>query len=331
MAVAGGSLDDIPIVVNTWPFTNATQTAWDVLSLKNMTAVDAVVAGCSTCERLQCDGTVGYGGSPDEHGESYLDAMIMDGKTHDVGAVGGLRQVKSAIAVAHAVMKYTKHTLLVGDLATEFALEMRFPKEDLHTNSSVESWRKWKENHCQPNFWQNVIPDPTKNCGPYTPIAGVDQLDIHSEDRYNKDVNEHNHDTIGMIAVDINGDVAAGTSTNGAGHKIPGRVGDSPIMGAGSYADNDVGGAAATGDGDVMMRFLPTFHAVELMRGGATPTDASLKAIAQIKRFYPQFSGAVLALRKDGTHGAACNGMGSFHYSVRTARMSDVQVVEVKC
>ncbi|RZC36178.1 Asparaginase 2 domain containing protein, partial [Asbolus verrucosus] len=166
-----------------------------------------------------------------------------------MGAVGGLRRVKSAMKVARNVLDYTTHSFIVGDLATEFAKKFKFPEESLSTNYSLNIRKEWKSNKCQPNFWRNVKPDPTLNCGPYEPTTST----AASHDYSSSD----SHDTIGMIAIDENGNVVAGTSTNGLTHKIPGRVGDSPIAGAGAYADNDVGAAVATGNGDLMMRFLP--------------------------------------------------------------------------
>lgn len=158
-----------PLVINTWSFVNATAGAWKQLKLNNDPLV-AVEKGCSVCESERCDGTVGYGGSPDEHGESTLDALIMDGPTHRAGAVAGLRRIKNAISVAKSVMNYTKHTILVGDLATQFAIEMGFQQEDLHSVESMNKWIGWFERNCQPNFRTNVRPDPSSNCGPYKPL-----------------------------------------------------------------------------------------------------------------------------------------------------------------
>merc|ERR1719187_2467930 len=134
------------IIINTWNFTEANARGWQVLS-DGGSALDAVEEGCTVCEELQCDGTVGYGGSPDEEGETTLDAMIMDGNTLDVGAVGCLRRVKSAIQVARKVLEETKHTLLVGELATQFATSFGFEEESLATNHSVEMWENWKKNN----------------------------------------------------------------------------------------------------------------------------------------------------------------------------------------
>ncbi|XP_071502705.1 N(4)-(Beta-N-acetylglucosaminyl)-L-asparaginase-like [Diadema antillarum] len=319
----------LPLVINTWPFTNATERAWEVLG-SGLSALDAVEQGCSVCEVEQCDGTVGYGGSPDESGETTLDAMIMDGETHAVGSVGDLRRIKSAISVARAVMNYTKETLLVGESATKFAIEMGFKEESLTTNESRAIWNAWRKNNCQPNYRQNVMPDPSKSCGPYTPVRNGKQQ-MASKERFNPDVSRKNHDTIGMIVIDSKGRIAGGTSTNGANHKVPGRVGDSPIAGAGSYVDKDVGGAAGTGDGDVMMRFLPSFQVVENMRNGMTPDVACQSALQRIIRYYPEFSGALVAAGVDGSYGAACHGFSSFHYSVRDPSFSAVKVIEVPC
>ena len=141
----------------------------------------------------------------------------MDGKTHDAGSVAGMKRIKAASAVAKAVMTFTKHTLLVGDSATQFAVDMGFEQEDLHAKESVQKWTDWFGNQCQPNFRQNVLPEATEHCGPYKPKA-----EIQVTKRYNGDVSARSHDTIGMIAISSQGHIAGGTSTNGASHKIPG-------------------------------------------------------------------------------------------------------------
>ncbi|XP_015766685.1 PREDICTED: N(4)-(Beta-N-acetylglucosaminyl)-L-asparaginase-like isoform X1 [Acropora digitifera] len=321
----------LPVVINTWgpPFTNATAEAWRVISSGKGNALDAVESGCSVCEAQQCDGTVGFGGSPNEDGETTLDAMIMDGVTHDVGSVGCLKRVKKAISVARSIMEHTTETLLVGDDATRFALQMGFKSKDLHTNQSRQMWKDWKNNHCQPNFWRNVIPDPEQSCGPYSPKTN--KRDETSPRRpSNSDIGRHNHDTIGMVIVDSAGNLAAGTSTNGANHKIAGRVGDSPIAGAGAYVDNDVGGAAATGDGDIMMRFLPSFQAVELMRQGKSPTEAASLALRKIAKYYPKYNGGLVVVNKQGEFGAAAHGWKFFKYSVCNPSLERVTVYSVR-
>ncbi|BFZ15208.1 hypothetical protein BsWGS_18246 [Bradybaena similaris] len=322
----------LPVVINTWPFTSATASAWQVLQ-KGGSAEDSLVVGCSTCELLQCDGSVGFGSNPDEIGETTLDAMIMDGATFAVGAVGDLRRVKNAIGVARAVMKYSDHTLLAGESATKFAVEMGFKEESLSTNKSQAMFNAWLKSNCQPNYRQNVIPDPKTSCGPYSPQPSM--LNKHKHQMYHRkqhqEINRQNHDTIGMIVIDEKGQVWSGTSTNGANHKIPGRIGDSPIMGAGSYASNWAGAAAATGDGDVMMRFLPSFRAVFEMERGVSPAEAAQLALDPIRKFYPQFSGALVAVNLTGHYGASCHGFSSFSFSVASPQFPNVQVISVPC
>ncbi|XP_037811518.1 putative N(4)-(beta-N-acetylglucosaminyl)-L-asparaginase GG24090 [Lucilia sericata] len=303
----------LPLVINTWAFEEANEAAWAALQ-QGDTALDALVIGCTTCEEQQCDGTVGYGGSPDENGETTLDAMLIDGSNMNIGAVAALRQIKSATKVARVVLEHTKHTLLVGDAASNFAEMMGFRRESLTTPKSKQIWQEWRDNHCQPNFWLNVIPDATQQCGPYKPHNRWQTQDLN--ERYSYKVDQWHHDTIGMIVIDSQGHIYAGTSTNGASHKIPGRVGDSPIPGAGAYADNEVGAAVATGDGDVMMRFLPSLLAVEFLRSGFTPEEAAAKSMSRIVRYYPDFSGGLVVTDRWGNYSTACVGLERFPFSV---------------
>ncbi|OXA52414.1 N(4)-(Beta-N-acetylglucosaminyl)-L-asparaginase isoform X2 [Folsomia candida] len=306
----------IPVVINTWGFDAGNANAWNMLN-RGGSALDAVEVGATTCEVLQCDNTVGFGGSPDENGETTLDAMIMDGERHAVGAVGCLRRVKNAVGVARKVLEHTSHTLLVGELATQFALSMGFPEENLTTPDSLEMHDSWERNNCQPNFWRNVNPDPTQSCGPYTPKTMTKDQSKTMVQVPPRVIDQWNHDTIGIVAIDSLGRVASATSSNGARNKIPGRVGDAPIVGAGSYVDKDIGGAAATGDGDIMVRFLPSLLAVEKMGMGLSPTEAAEEAIQKIARFYPTFSGALVAVNLRGEYGAACHGIATgFPYCV---------------
>ncbi|KAG7256042.1 hypothetical protein CRUP_006401 [Coryphaenoides rupestris] len=317
----------LPLVVNTWSFKHAAAAAWEALQ-SGGSALDAVERGCGRCEVDQCDGSVGYGGSPDERGETSLDALIINGDTMEVGAVADLRRVKNAIRVARAVMERTHHTLLVGESATAFAEDMGFPAEDLTTNTSMSIFTRWLNGNCQPNYRKNVVPDPATSCGPYRPRGA------RTPSRRPRHTNLRSHDTIGVIAISENGHVAAGTSTNGAVHKIPGRVGDSPIVGAGAYADSSAGAAAATGDGDIMMRFLPSFLAVELMRGGSDPSAACRAAVSRTKKHYPHFFGAVICANTTGHYGAACNklaGFSQFHYMVSSSASASPSLHTVDC
>lgn len=302
--------------------------------MSNRSALDAVVSACRKCQDEQCDHTVGWGGSPDEEGRTTLDAMIMDGPTHSVGSVAGLENIKDVIGVARAVMEHTDHTMLVGIRARQFALEMGFPYEDLHSDWSQKTHAKWLEADCQPNYWKNVVPDPQKSCGPYEPKA---LPSWGSKQNYNflqrrvYPINRYNHDTIGVVVIDSVGRLASGTSTNGANHKIPGRVGDSPIAGAGSYVDQDVGGAAATGDGDVIMRYLLSFKTVELMRNGLKPEEAANKALEQVLKKYPKAQIGIVALDLEGNFGAACiNVEEGFPFSI-ASKQHDPTILSVNC
>ena len=327
------------LVVNTWSgdFEGATYTAFQKL-LNNGTALDGVESGCQYCEEHQCDTTVGYGNHPDTRGETTLDAMIMDGDTFDMGCVGYLRRHRQAIAVARAVMYYTDHTMLVGDGAEEFADMMGIPNEITTTNNSRRIYNEWKANNCQPNFWAN-IPEARTSCGPYHPqlrsqsnyshTTSTNETENSKEEGHRLwQANKMNHDTIGIVTMDENGSLACGTSTNGANHKIAGRVGDSPIPGAGCYVNSKVGGAAATGDGDVMMRFLPSAYAVNLMEAGVSPKEACQHALDRINKVFPTFAGGMVCVTKDGVHAGAANNMG-FAYSYMTDGMSTVGVVQI--
>jgi len=311
----------LPLVVNTWPFTVATNAGF-LTMLKGGTIIDAVETGCHQCEiNMQCGSSVGYGGSPDENGKTTLDAMIIDGRNHKIGAVGALRRIRSAVSVARAVLEHTQHTLLVGDQATRFAVEMGFEIQLMTSNVSVAMYKQWLQDNCQPNFWLAVTPNASSVCGPYKPVPPVNYPNASK-------VSTVSHDTIAMVAIDANGDIAAGTSTNGLTYKIPGRVGDSPIPGAGAYVDNDYGACGATGNGDVMMRFAPCYEAVALLRSGLDPNAAAQKAFARILKFYSDFQGAMFVVNKAGVIGAVAYGW-TFTYSYQRQGMTQPTLVNV--
>ncbi|CAH8459887.1 unnamed protein product [Heterobilharzia americana] len=253
------------IIINTWPFSNATEAGWNILSPPNSKlfgkSIDAVVAACTNAEDDPNIESVGFGCSPDENGHTLLDAMVMDGKTMEVGAVASMPEIRQASQVARDVLFSTKHTLLVGPLAAEFAKSRGYVPVSLDTPKSHDLWLKWQQNNCQPNFRKPAawIPDSTKSCGPYSPKQS-DTNSFKSQGRNTVKLDIHNHDTIGVIALDAYGSMAVGTSTSGSTYKIPGRVGDSPIPGAGGYVVNNIGGAVATGDGDLLMRYLLSFQ-----------------------------------------------------------------------
>lgn len=247
--------------------------------------------------------------------------MIMDGTTMKSGAVAALRRVKDAVSVARAVLEHTTHTLLAGDFATDFALSNGFAAQNLTTEASAASCAQWKAGGCQPNYRINVAPDPSSSCGPYAPQTVLDPQ-VH-------DSKPEGHDTISMIALHASGDsMAAGTSTNGAGRKVPGRVGDGPITGSGSYVDGDAGGCGATGDGDVMMRFLPCYQAVENLRQGMAPREAAEDAVRRMLRKYPDVQSGLVVVNNKGDHGGAGSGW-TFTYAYRGGAMNETVVVSV--
>lgn len=310
------------IVITTWPFTEATHAAWGILAGGGV-AKSAIVAGCSACERLQCDGTVGFGGSPDDQGNTSLDALLMDGDSMDVGAVANLRMTRDAIEAARLVLELTNHSILAGNEASDFATRLGLPRWDtLATNASIAEYETWKLNNCQPNFYRHgtVCPDPASHCGPFHPestyMSCPDRslLDNHSV---------QSHDTISMIALDMFGSSACGSSTNGLKHKIAGRVGDAAIPGGGCYADSQVGACAATGDGDIHVRFLPCFQAVENMRRGLSAQEASDDAMRRIVDrlgHHTSFQGAIVTydISNDQIGSSRVGEKFNFSYTYRT-------------
>lgn len=292
------------VIVTTWEFgSGANEAGWSILAGGGL-AIDAVEAAISYVELLPEEFYVGFGGSPNSIGETTLDAMMMWGPTHDVGAVGCLKRVKRAVSVARKVMEETQHTLIVGDDATRFAVRMGFEEMSLANAASQQAWEEWSARSERSDAWD---PEPRGSGGK---VEG--------------------HDTVGTMAVDAHGNVCVGCSTNGRSFKLPGRVGDSPITGAGAYCDNEVGAAIATGNGDVMMRFLPTYHAVELMREGASPGEAAEATLRRIDAKGYRFDGGIVALGKNGEHGGAKRGWEeeAFGYAVQSAEGTSRVTVE---
>ncbi|CAN0193771.1 unnamed protein product, partial [Phaeothamnion confervicola] len=221
----------LPLVINTWsgPFVTATEAAWargrshDAYSAALLgnsgtatTLLDAVEAGCSACEAARCDGTVGYGGRPDSSGEVTLDAMIMDGAAMRIGAVGYLRRVKNAISVARAVMEHTEHTMLAGEGATNFATAtMGFAEHTLSTADSDAAFVQWRAASCQPNYFRNFA-SADSSCPPYDAPTTAPGAPALRDDSARDEIGEGNHDTVGMVVVGSGGNIACGTSTNGA-------------------------------------------------------------------------------------------------------------------
>jgi N4-(beta-N-acetylglucosaminyl)-L-asparaginase len=259
--------------------------------------LDAVEKGINTAEDNPKITTVGYGGLPNSEGEVELDAAIMDGTRHRAGAVASLRKIKNPISVARLVLEKTRHTTLAGEGAFRFALQMGFKPQQLLTPESLKKWQEWKADPNHTTFWQNRADD---------------------------------HDTIGMVGIDGKGHVVSGCSTSGLAWKIPGRVGDSPLVGCGVYADDNVGAASATGDGDLMTNYCTSVSIVHLMARGASPQDACAGLLQHMVKTDPanrNAEAAVIAVDTRGEIGAACMQKG-FHLKYAVWREGENQFFE---
>ena len=308
---AGGLKLGLPCVVSTWDFgVAANQAAWAVLD-KGGRALDAVEAGARIPEADLKNHSVGRAGYPDRDGHVTLDACIMD-EHGGCGAVAGMEHIAHPISVARAVMEKTPHVLLVGDGATQFAVEQGFPREELLTPESKAAWRDWlKDAHYQP-VANSEVGDYGKGAAA-APALGVPG-------------GAANHDTIGMLAIDARGNLSGACTTSGMAWKLHGRVGDSPIIGAGLFVDNDVGAATSTGVGEEVIRNVGSFLVVELMRQGASPQAACKAAVGRILKRKPKAKDiqvGFLAINKAGEVGAWSIQKG-FTYALCDARKQDV-------
>jgi L-asparaginase/N4-(beta-N-acetylglucosaminyl)-L-asparaginase len=291
---------DPPVAISTWNHgLPANEAAWEILGTGGA-ALDAVEAGVRVPEGDPSSRTVGYGGRPDRSGDVTLDACIM-GPGGDAGSVAYLQHVKHPVSVARRVMTETPHVMLVGEGALAFALRQGFEKEDLLTEASQEEWRAWLEEQ----------PDRVKA-----------QINVENEPQGDAPRgNRKNHDTIGMLALDESGELAGACTTSGAAWKVPGRVGDSPIIGAGLFVDDAVGAACATGWGEAVIRVVGSHLVVELMRQGRSPQAACREATERIIEKNPEAEDiqvGFLALGKDGRHGAYSIQPG-FNFALRDA------------
>ncbi len=260
--------------------------------------LESLVAGVNICERDPEDASVGFGGIPNAHGVVQLDSCCMHGPTRRAGGVAGLEGVRTPSLVAHAVMQNTDHHLLVGKGAQDFARNMGFPiEDDLNSENSRSRWLEWKR-RIDPEHYL----DPEKRAA-----AGLSMVRDGLIDE------EHYYGTINCDGLNANGDLAGVTTTSGLAWKIPGRVGDSPILGAGLYVDNAVGAAGSTGRGEANLYGLCSFVIVEEMRRGAHPKDAAMTALARVEentveerllnsRGLPAFGLSFYALNKAGEH-----------------------------
>jgi N4-(beta-N-acetylglucosaminyl)-L-asparaginase len=291
-----------PVVVSTWDFgREANAAAWEVLRTGGA-VLDAIESGAKVPEADPKNQTVGYGGLPDRDGRVTLDACIMDGQGN-CGSVMGLEQIRHPISVARRVMEKTPHIVLVGDGALQFALSEGFTRENLLTPGSEKAWREWlKSSKYQPRInIENDRSDPR----PDIPMPG----------------GPDNHDTIGMLAIDAAGRLGGGCTTSGMAFKLPGRVGDSPIIGAGLFVDDEIGGATATGVGEEVIRCVGSHLVVELMRQGLSPVDACRRAVERIAKRDPAKARGMqvgfLAIHRDGRHGGFALQKG-FTYAIRS-------------
>ena len=261
-----------PVVISTWDFgKKANVEAWKVLSAKGR-ALDAVEKGVQVPEGDPLETSVGLGGLPDRDGRVTLDACIMD-EFANCGSVACLEHIVHPISVARKVMETTPHVMLVGDGALQFALANGFKKENLLTAESGKAWKEWLKKAA------------------YKPVANIE-----------------NHDTIGMLALDMNQNLSAACTTSGMAYKMHGRVGDSPIIGAGVFVDNEIGAATSTGVGEEVIRICGSHLVVELMRQGNTPGEACRMAVMRIVKNQPiksrELQVGFLAVNKAGECGA---------------------------
>lgn len=281
---------ELPAVVSTWNFgMAANEAAWKILGSGGY-ALDGVEAGARIPEDDPAVISVGYGGLPDDHGKVTLDACIMDEKGN-AGAVACLEEIRHAVSVARMVMEKTPHVMLTGRGARDFALSRGFKRENLLTPAAKAAWKRWK-----------------KAGAHFKPVINIENEILQ------------NHDTIGILALDRQGRLCGATTTSGMAFKMHGRVGDSPIAGAGLFVDGRIGGAVATGSGELVMKTLGSFLVVELMHKGLSPEEACREAVMRIVSTNPGYRDhqiGYLALKNNGLYGAYSLQPG-FDYAVRT-------------
>lgn len=274
--------------------------------------LDAVVAGVKIVEDDPRDSSVGYGGLPNEEGDVELDASVMHGPSRRAGAVASLRYIKNPASVAKLVLERTDHLLLVGEGALRFALKHGFRKEELLTESSRQAWLAWRESLNPADGWG---PSPLRTAGEQgrkVSAAGLAKEEIALNEWIAEKLRHRQTGTINCLAINAAGDISGVTTTSGLAWKIPGRVGDSPLVGSGLYVDNEVGAAGSTGRGEECIYINGSHTIVENMRRGMAPTDAAMDAIKRISHRYgdnltelAKFSINFYAINKRGEHGGA--------------------------
>lgn len=271
---AVGAKSNGPVFLSTWEWGVEANARAAQIAGAGGSLLDAIEKGINVVEDDPKVDTVGYGGLPNAQGEVELDAGIMDGTTHRAGSVCNLHKIKNPISVARLVMEKTRHTTMAGEGALQFAIAMGFKPMQLLTPHSLQAWLKWKATPHHASFW----------------------------------IDRNHHDTIGMVAADGHGHVAAGCSTSGLAWKIPGRVADSPLVGCGYYADDAAGAASATGNGDVMTNYCTSFFIVQRMAQGAHPQEACDDVMRFMAKSAPKLHEdmyCVIAIDPSGETGAA--------------------------
>jgi isoaspartyl peptidase/L-asparaginase-like protein (Ntn-hydrolase superfamily) len=280
-----------PVIITTWNYPRANEAAIKTLN-NNGNAMDAAEAGCRVLEADEKNIYIGIGSLPDENGKVTLDSCVMD-SNGNCGSVAFLQNIVHPVSVARKVMEETKHVMLVGEGARKFAISKGFRQRNLLTKESRKAWREWLKDRRQ-----------------MTPHEA--------------------HDTISMLVQDSNGDLAGACTSGGWAYKLHGRVGDSPIIGAGLFVDNEVGSAAATGLGEEVIKTTGSFLVVELMRQGYSPTKACEEALKRVIKAHngnPDFQIGYIAMRKDGEVGSACLKW-SFGYMVSKSGTSKLHEVK---
>lgn len=308
-------------IIATWPFGKLAAEAGLARLIKGEAALDAALAGAQAVEDDTTIRTsVGFGSLPDRIGRLTLDACVMDGRTLSCGAVAGLEHIRHPAAVARRVMEKTPHIFLVGEGAKWFALQEGFPLEYPYTIAALQEWEQ---------------KNPLKRPPAPAPKADAPPPRAANPSDINVVINEGNHDTVTVLARDQRGHLGGVCTTSGLAYKLPGRVGDSPIIGAGLYVDDQAGAAGATGVGEEIIRIGGSMFVVEQMRAGKSPQEACeiacrrVNATAARRGVHPA-QVAFLALGRDGTPGAACTGRTDFVYALgKDGRVEMVRAKEV--
>ncbi|HJQ53689.1 MAG TPA: N(4)-(beta-N-acetylglucosaminyl)-L-asparaginase [Gemmatimonadaceae bacterium] len=314
-----------PVIVSSANGIRGVARAYDMITRQNADTLDAIIAGVNIQELDPDDQSVGLGGLPNEDGVVQLDASCMHGPTRRAGAVGALEDIATPSLVAKAVMDYTDHIMLVGAGAKKFALEMGFKEQNLLTEKSRRDWMRWKA--CL-NPSDNWLGSGTGDAGGGTREAGAAGQSAGAIAYDNPLHVKFTTGTINMNAVNAAGDISSVTTTSGLSWKIPGRVGDSPIIGAGQYCDNTVGAAGSTGRGEANIKVCGAFLTVEFMRQGASPEEACMRTIDRVlamterrlldPKGRPLFDLQFYAVSKDGRFGSASAYEG-YQYAVADA------------